>query len=336
MLGKATAANDCPHKPVLLNEFLAAVRPVTGVWIDCTYGAGGYATALTDAGAGMVVAIDCDPDAVRSGRRREQALGGKLKIVQGKFGDFESFSEVSSAVPVQGVVMDLGVSSMQFDQADRGFSLQRDGPLDMRMAKTGRSASDIINTESENCLSEIFFKYGEERASRRIARRIVSARSRARITCTGELAAIVESCVPRRSTSRTHPATKIFQALRIAVNNELEQLVHGLEAAERSLRVGGRLAVVSFHSLEDRIVKRFINGGPSAMQSGRHAPPLPTRAARFRPITKRAVRPSSAELAANPRSRSARLRVAARTDSKPISMDPRQLGLPQIGALGRR
>ncbi len=335
MPGKPTAADDCPHRPVLLNEFLEAVRPVSGVWIDCTYGAGGYAMALTDAGAGKVVAIDCDPEAVESGRRREQALGGRLKIVHGKFSDFESFPEVSAAGPVQGVVMDLGVSSMQLDQADRGFSLLRDGPLDMRMAKTGRSASDIVNTESENRLAEIFYKYGEERASRRIARQIVRARSMAKITSTGELAAIAESCAPRRGNSQIHPATRIFQALRIAVNNELEQLVQGLEAAERALRVGGRLAVISFHSLEDRIVKRFINGSPPAMQSGRHAPPPPARAARFRPVTKRAVRPGSAEIAANPRSRSARLRVAARTDSKPISMDPLLLGLPRIGEPGQ-
>lgn len=335
MPGKSTAVEDCPHRPVLLNEFLAAVRPVSGVWIDCTYGAGGYAMALADAGASKVVAIDCDPEAVESGRRRVQALGGRLKIIHGKFGDFESFPEVTSAGPVQGVVMDLGVSSMQFDQADRGFSLKRDGPLDMRMAKTGRSASDIVNTESESRLAEIFFGYGEERASRKIARQIVKARSKAKITSTCELASIAESCAPRRGKFQTHPATKIFQALRIAVNNELEQLVHGLEAAERSLRVGGKLAVISFHSLEDRIVKRFINGSPPANQTGRHAPPPPARAARFRPITKRAVRPGSAEIAANPRSRSARLRVAARTDGKPISMDPLQLGLPRIGELGQ-
>ena len=336
MLGASTAESGRLHRPVLLNEFLAAVRPVSGVWIDCTYGAGGYAAALTDAGAGKVVAIDCDPDAVRNGRRQERALGGKLKIVHGKFGDFESFSEISSAGPVHGVVMDLGVSSMQFDQADRGFSLKRDGPLDMRMARTGRSASDIINTASENCLSEIFFKYGEERASRKIARQIVKARSKARITSTGELAAIAESCAPRRGRSQTHPATKIFQALRIAVNNELEQLVNGLEAAERSLARGRAAGGDFVHSLEDRIVKRFISGSPSAMQSGRHAPPPPNRVSRFRPITKRAVRPDSAELAANPRSRSARLRVAARTDSRPVIMDRRRLGPPQMEESGRR
>ncbi len=322
------------HRPVLLRSFLEMAAPLRGTWVDCTFGAGGYSQALCETGAERVIGIDCDPDSVRRGRDAEMKSGGKFRFCCGLFGDFDRISEISEAAPLQGVVFDLGVSSMQFDQAERGFSLKRDGPLDMRMTKTGRSASDIINQASETALSEIFFKLGGERASRRIARHIVRRRTEGRIRSTAELAEIIEKTAPARGFRRIHPATRVFQALRIAVNDELAQLAGGLAAAERSLGEGGRLAVVSFHSLEDRIVKRFMRGAAKSPADG-HSHAGPDGGPRFRAVNRRPVRPDCEETAGNPRARSARMRVAVRTAAEPVPVDYDQLGVPQISGLER-
>ena len=325
-----------PHNPVLLRSFLEAAAPVCGNWVDCTFGAGGYSAALLQAGAERVIGIDCDPDSASRGRAAEKNSGGRFSFCLGRFGGFDQFPGVSQSVPLQGVVFDLGASSMQFDAAERGFSFRWNGPLDMRMSMNGLSAADIVNRAPESTLAEIFFKLGEERNSRRIASQIVRQRSGGEITATAQLADIVERTAPRRGrgAGRIHPATKVFQALRIAVNDELRQLARGLAAAERALGEGGCLAVVSFHSLEDRIVKRFMRGA-ALPDTDRHWPAGPVSEPRFRLVNRRPVRPESDEIAANPRSRSARLRVAVRTAAEPVSMDCGQLGVPRISGLGR-
>ena len=317
------------HKPVLIEEFLQLATPFSGSWVDCTYGDGGYSNAISAAGADQVYAIDCDPDAVRRGRLRNGAAA--ITLAQGRFGDFDRLPELREARPFDGVIFDLGVSSMQFDQAERGFSFRLDGPLDMRMQRQGKSAADIVNGADEASLAEIFFRYGEEKSARRIARAVVQSRRRAMIDTTGQLANLVQDCLPRQAERRIHPATRVFQALRIAVNDELVQLVKGLEAAERSLRTGGRLAVISFHSLEDRIVKRFLKGDAG---SGNRHMPVRSETVRFDAITKRAVRPSPSEIAANPRSRSAKLRVASRTLARAKPVDAGRVGLPRLAGPG--
>lgn len=316
-----------PHVPVLLQPLLAAVAPVRGVWLDGTFGAGGYTRALLDAGAAQVIAVDRDPSALEMARDWAADYGARLRLVSGTFDRLD----LHAGQPLDGVVLDLGVSSMQLDQAERGFSFSRDGPLDMRMGNEGTSAHDIVNQAPEAGIADILFHYGEERAARRIARAILRARSEAPIDTTTQLAAIIAGCLPRPKPGQSHPATRSFQAIRIAVNAEFTQLVDGLEAAERALRPGGKLAVVSFHSLEDRIVKRFLQlrsgqaGNPS-----RHAPAAPPEAPRFRLLARRAIEPDAAERAGNPRSRSARLRVAERLDAQagPVRRD--RLGLPAI------
>lgn len=321
------ASAPAPHVPVLLRPLIAAVAPVRGVWLDGTLGAGGYARALLDAGAERVIGIDRDPDALALVRGWAADHGDRLQLCQGNFADLDDLA----GVPLDGVVLDLGVSSMQLDQPQRGFSFTRDGPLDMRMSRSGPDAADLVNTAEEGVLADILFHYGEERAARRIARRIVAARAEAPITTTAALAALVASCLPRPKPGQSHPATRSFQALRIAVNAEFDALVDGLEAAERALRPGGRLAVVSFHSLEDRIVKRFLQlrsgqgGNPS-----RFAPEAPADAPRFRILTRKAIAPDDRELAENPRARSARLRLAERLDAPagPVARD--RLGLPHL------
>jgi 16S rRNA (cytosine1402-N4)-methyltransferase len=317
--------SDRPHIPVLLGPLLRAVAPVEGRWLDGTFGAGGYARGLLDAGASQVIGVDRDPTVFGLAAAWAADYGDRLRLVEGTFSELDAHA----GGPLDGVVLDLGVSSMQLDEAERGFSFMADGPLDMRMSRTGTSAADIVNMASEAEIADILFHYGEERAARRIARAIVKARAEAPITRTRELARIVEGCLPRPKPGQSHPATRTFQALRIAVNDEFGELVAGLEAAERALKPGGRLAVVSFHSLEDRVVKRFLqtrSGG--AGRGSRYAPETAEHPPRFDAVAK-SVEADEDELARNPRARSARLRVARRTAAPAGPADRAALGLPK-------
>ena len=314
------------HIPVLLRPLLAAVAPVQGVWLDGTFGAGGYAKGLLEAGAGKVIGIDRDPQALAMASGWAGTYGTRLHLVAGTFSDLDTLA----AEPLDGVVLDLGVSSMQIDQPERGFSFQKDGPLDMRMSQTGDSAADLINHAAEATLADILYLYGEERAARRIARSIVEARAKEPILTTLRLAEIVARCLPRPKPGQTHPATRSFQALRIAVNAEFSELAQGLAAAERALRPGGMLAVVSFHSLEDRIVKRFLQlASGQEPNANRYAPATTQATARF-DLTTRAIGPDDQELSENPRARSAKLRVARRTDAAAQAIDPALIDVPQL------
>ena len=315
-----------PHIPVLLGQLLQAVAPVRGIWVDGTFGAGGYSIGLLEAGADRVIGIDRDPSAIAMAAPLLAAAGDRLHLVHGDFAALDKHA----GGPVDGVVLDLGVSSMQLDQPQRGFSFLRDGPLDMRMAQDGPSAADLVNGADEALLADILFQYGEERASRRIARAIVRARTAQPIETTGQLAEIVAACLPRVKPGQSHPATRSFQALRIAVNDEYGQLAAGLEAAERALRPGGKLAVVTFHSGEDRVVKRFLQERSGrAGRANRYAPETAGEAPRWDAVAA-AGAPDEAELAANPRARSARLRVARRTAAPAGTVDRAALGLPRL------
>jgi 16S rRNA (cytosine1402-N4)-methyltransferase len=290
------------HQPVLLAEVLSALAIVPGeTHVDGTYGAGGYSRAMSAAGA-QVIALDRDPSVLAAALLQEG-----ITLIEDRFSNLEA--HVSN---VDGVVLDIGVSSMQLDQAERGFSFQADGPLDMRMEQQGESAADFVNTADEDVIADVIYRYGDEPKSRRIARAIVAGRPIAR---TGELARIVRRAVGWRDGDKKDPATRAFQAIRIHINRELEELEQGLLAAERVLRPGGRLAVVTFHSLEDRIVKRFLRDRSGAAPSGsRHAPMVvgPGATPSFAQVGK-AVRAGEAELTQNPRARSATLRTALRT-----------------------
>ena len=315
-----------PHIPVLLRPLLAQVAPVAGTWLDGTFGAGGYTRGLLDAGADRVIAVDRDPLAFELASAWAPQFGERLVMQPGVFSDLDEY-----ASDLDGIVLDLGVSSMQLDLAERGFSFMKDGPLDMRMSQDGESAADIVNTATEAQIADILFHYGEERASRRIARAIVKSREQEPITTTLRLAEIVESCLPRAKPGQSHPATRSFQALRIAVNNEYGELYEGLMAAERALKPGGQLAVVTFHSVEDRMVKRFLTA--RAGQTGRanrYAPEVEQDAPRFTLTSRKAIGPDDEELAANPRSRSAKLRVARRTDAPAGRIEPADIGMPQL------
>lgn len=323
---------DDPHIPVLLDPILRAATPITGLWLDGTLGAGGYTRALLDAGA-SVIGVDRDPMALQMAGDWAAPYGDRLRLVQGTFSELD----VHAGAPLDGVVLDLGVSSMQLDQPERGFSFMRDGPLDMRMSQDGASAADLVNSADEAELANLIYAYGEEHASRRIAHAIVAARAQEPITTTLRLAEIVARCLPRPKPGQSHPATRTFQAIRIAVNTEFAELAEGLAAAERALKPGGLLAVVTFHSLEDRIVKRFLQlaGGHEA-NANRYAPAKTDTTARFDLITRRAITADEGELARNPRSRSAKLRLARRTAAPPMPLDPTDLGVPQIQKKGRR
>ena len=310
------AAGSSPdHLPVLLDAVLAALMPADGaVYVDGTFGAGGYSAALLAAAQCRVLGIDRDPAAVRGAAALATRHPGRLQVIEGRFGDMvRAVGEVMPG-PVAGVALDLGVSSMQLDNAERGFSFRLDGPLDMRMGDAGSDAADLVAGLSEDALADLIRSLGEERFARRVARAIIAARQRAPIRRTGELAAIVRSAIPTREPG-LDPATRTFQALRIAVNDELGELDRGLAAAERVLMPGGRLAVVAFHSLEDARVKSFLRQrSGAAAAASRHAPPSPAAPPpSFRLLTRRAIRPSADEIARNPRARSARLRAAERT-----------------------
>ena len=301
------------HVPVLLREVVEALRPRDGgCYVDGTFGAGGYSSAMLDRAECQVIAIDRDPDAIAAGQALAERYAPRLRLIEGRFGEMAELLSAQGVDEVDGVALDLGVSSMQFDRPARGFSFRASGPLDMRMERTGSSAADLVNETGEAELADIIWRYGEERKSRRVARSIVEARRQKRIETTGELAEIVRRAVGPQGRDESDPATRTFQALRIAVNDELGELERGLAGAEQVLMPGGRLAVVSFHSLEDRTVKDFVRAragrtpGPS-----RHAPPRKEdRTATLKDLARKPVVPSAAEVAANPRARSARLRVA--------------------------
>jgi 16S rRNA (cytosine1402-N4)-methyltransferase len=316
--------SSAPHIPVLLRPLLKAVAPVSGIWLDGTFGAGGYARGLLAAGADVVIGIDRDPSAFALAAPWAGEYGDRLRLIEGTFSELDRLA----SAPLDGVVLDLGVSSMQLDQAERGFSFLRDGPLDMRMGAEGPSAADLLNRADEATIAAILFHYGEERASRRIAHSIAEARKAAPLTRTSELVALIERCLPRAKPGQSHPATRSFQAIRIWVNDEFRQLIEGLEAAERALKPGGWLAVVSFHSLEDRVVKRFLQARAGLEgQGSRYAPARAVVAPAFTQTSK-AIAPDDEELAANPRARSAKLRLARRTDAPAGRADRSALGLP--------
>jgi 16S rRNA (cytosine1402-N4)-methyltransferase len=307
------------HIPVLLAEVIEGLAPKDGgIYVDGTFGAGGYTTAILEAAPCVVWCIDRDPEALQRGEALTQRFPGRVNFMQGRFGDMADLLAARGISGVDGVALDLGVSSMQIDDRSRGFSFLRDGPLDMRMEKSGRSAADVVNTLSEKELADIIFTYGEERHARRVARAIVEARQERPFSRTLHLADVIRAEV-RRAQDGIDPATRTFQALRIYVNDELGELERGLIGAEKILRPGGILAVVSFHSLEDRIVKTFLKArSGSAIRPSRHTPASINAApatATFTPITRRPVGPSEEEIARNPRARSARLRVAERTSA---------------------
>ncbi|MCX7281587.1 MAG: 16S rRNA (cytosine(1402)-N(4))-methyltransferase RsmH [Alphaproteobacteria bacterium] len=293
------------HIPVMLNEVLEMLSPRDGAsYVDGTFGGGGYASAILEAADCTVLGIDRDPDAIARGQTLVERFAGRLTLVQGEFSCMDQFAQESD-----GVVLDLGASSFQFDQSARGFSFREDGPLDMRMSLSGESAADFVNTADERTLSLTISRYGEEKNARRIARAIIAARP---VTGTAQLAAIVsEAQGPAALRHAIHPATRTFQALRIHVNDELGELERGLDAALKILKPQGRLVVVSFHSLEDRMVKRFLTErSTAAPRASRHAP-ADTRAhgAAFQLLTTRPRTPTDEEISSNPRARSAKLRA---------------------------
>ncbi|KNX42404.1 Ribosomal RNA small subunit methyltransferase H [Roseovarius tolerans] len=326
MAAAAATSPDAPHIPVLLRPLLAAVAPVTGTWLDGTLGAGGYARGLLEAGAGQVIGVDRDPLALDLARDWGADYGDRLRLVQGNFAQMDDY-----ATSLDGVVLDLGVSSMQLDEAARGFSFRNDGPLDMRMSQSGPTAADLVNETPEAELANIIFLYGEERASRRIAKSIVRVREDAPIETTLHLAGVVERCLPRPKPGQTHPATRTFQAIRIAVNDEYGALIEGLEAAERALKPGGQLAVVTFHSIEDRMVKRFLQIRAGATGGGsRHAPKIEQPDPQFTLKSRKAIVADAQELDENPRARSAKLRVATRTEAPAGHIDRSAIGMPML------
>jgi 16S rRNA (cytosine1402-N4)-methyltransferase len=306
-----------PHAPVLLAEVIEALAPKPGdVVIDATFGAGGYTRAILATGA-EVIALDRDPTVQPHADAVANDFPGRFQLVRTPFSGLADAFADSGKARLDGAVFDIGVSSMQLDQAERGFSFMRDGPLDMRMSGEGESAADIVNTWDHGPLAHILKLYGEERQSGRIATAILRRRVSEPFTRTLDLAEVVEKALGGRRGAPTHPATRTFQALRIAVNDELGELTAGLEAAEATLSPGGRLAVVTFHSLEDRIVKAFLTERSGNAPGGsRHAPvAVESRKPSFTLQFKGAREAGEAELAANPRARSARLRAAVRTEA---------------------
>jgi 16S rRNA (cytosine1402-N4)-methyltransferase len=323
---------DARHVPVLMREAVAALAPRDGGrYLDGTFGAGGYTRAILEIPGTRVLALDRDPTAIREGDALVAQSGGRLMLAEARFSELEEVAEARGFLPLDGAVFDIGVSSMQFDQAERGFSFRGDGPLDMRMEGRGRSAADIVNEAEVEDLADILYYYGEERASRRIARAIVHDRQSEPFTTTRQLASMIERVAPGRP-GEIHPATRSFQALRIAVNDELGELVAALHAAERALCEGGVLAVVTFHSLEDRIVKLFFSerGGRGETGSrrlpGERAPPPATFVCKGR----QPIAPGPEETAANPRARSAKLRYGVRTAAPPREAEDKLLRLARL------
>jgi 16S rRNA (cytosine1402-N4)-methyltransferase len=322
------SAEASRHVPVLVREAVEMLQPREGgVYVDATFGAGGYSRAILEVAGTRVIGIDRDRLAVAGGFDLVERSGGRLTLFEDRFSRLAEICAGHGIDTVDGVVMDVGVSSMQLDEGERGFSFRLDGPLDMRMGNSGPRAADVIAHASEAQLAEIIYLFGEERHSRGVARAIVAARREAPIATTHALADIVARNV-RAKAGDIHPATRTFQALRIFVNEELDELQLALEAAERVLKADGRLVVVSFHSLEDRIVKNFLRERCKTGGGSRHLPERVQPAPSFRILTRRPLTPGDAEIAANPRARSAKLRAAARTaapghPSHPLPFGPK-------------
>jgi 16S rRNA (cytosine1402-N4)-methyltransferase len=309
------------HVPVLGREAVEMLKPRDGgTYVDATFGAGGYSRALLDAADTRVVGIDRDRAAIAGGFDLVDRSGGRLTLVEDRFSNLVAVCAAQGVSAVDGVVMDVGVSSMQVDEAGRGFSFRLDGPLDMRMGHDGPTAADVVASASEADLANIIYIFGEERHSRAVARAIVAARKQTPIATTRALAEIVAKVVWAKP-GEIHPATRTFQALRIFVNEELDELHLALAAAERVLKPGGRLVVVSFHSLEDRIVKNFLGARGKTGGGSRHLPEVAQSAPSFRILTKRPVTAGDDEVRANPRARSAKLRAAERCDAPPFAAD---------------
>jgi 16S rRNA (cytosine1402-N4)-methyltransferase len=320
------------HIPVLLTEVLTALEPAAGkVILDGTFGAGGYTSAILAAGAD-VIALDRDPTAIAAGQTMVAAHGGHLNLIHSQF---SQLADHAPAGGLDGIVLDIGVSSMQIDEADRGFSFQKNGPLDMRMSASGVSAADVVNRAKVAELIRIFHFLGEESQSPRIAHAIEKRRADKPFETTRDLAGLIEIVTPRKMKDKIHPATRVFQALRIFVNDELGELAQALFAAERSLKPGGRLVVVTFHSLEDRIVKTFFSDRAGKAVGSRHMPVAHERAATFDRIGKPMVSASDAEAEINPRARSAKLRAGLRTAAAAEPDDMSIFGLPNLASLGK-
>jgi 16S rRNA (cytosine1402-N4)-methyltransferase len=318
------------HVPVLLKEVVDALQPEAGkVVLDGTFGAGGYTSAILSAGA-AVIAIDRDPNAIAAGEALVEQHKGRLTLVHSRFSQLADFAPEGG---LDGVVLDIGVSSMQIDEAERGFSFQRNGPLDMRMSADGVSAADVVNRAKVGDLIRIFGFLGEEKHSGRIARAIEKRRANEPFRTTRDLVNLIESVNPRRAKDKIHPSTRVFQALRIFVNDELGELARALFAAERSLKPGGRLVVVTFHSLEDRIVKQFFSDRSGKASGSRHMPAVDVRPAIFDFPGKQMIAASEAEAEVNPRARSAKLRMGVRTTATPGAADLSIFSLPDLASL---
>lgn len=333
--GPIMTAAPVRHVPVLGREAIAMLAPrAGGVYVDATFGAGGYSRAIFAAAHTRVIGIDRDRTAIAGGFGLVEGSGGRLTLVEDRFSNLAAVCAAQGAAAVDGVVMDVGVSSMQLDEADRGFSFRLDGPLDMRMSGHGPTAADVVARASETDLASIIYIFGEERRSRAVARAIVTARRHQPIATTRALADIVSKVV-RAKPHEIHPATRTFQALRIFVNEELDELITALAAAERVLKPGGRLVVVSFHSLEDRIVKNFMVRRGKAGGGSRHRPEIERSPPSFAILTKRPLTPGEDEMRANPRARSARLRAAERTDAAVIDDGAERPAWPSLANVMR-
>lgn len=335
--GNDEGVDDLPddsgrHVPVMLSEVVDALAPASGqVILDGTFGAGGYTSAILRSGA-HVVALDRDPTAISAGKALVDASGGALTLIHSRFSELAAHAPGSG---LDGVVLDIGVSSMQIDEAERGFSFQKNGPLDMRMSVSGVTAADVVNRAKVNDLIRIFGFLGEEKQAGRIAHAIEKRRAEKPFETTRDLAGLIEVVTPRKAKDKIHPATRVFQALRIFVNDELGELAKALFAAEAVLKPGGRLVVVTFHSLEDRIVKRFFQDRSGRTTGSRHLPQVHDKAAIFDLLYKSALQASDAEAERNPRARSAKLRAGIRTTAAAGRADMAIFDLPDLASLGK-
>ncbi|MGB7288210.1 MAG: 16S rRNA (cytosine(1402)-N(4))-methyltransferase RsmH [Salaquimonas sp.] len=324
------AGGPIRHVPVMLNEVVANLAPTSGETIlDGTFGAGGYTRAILAKGA-SVIAIDQDPNAIADGAALVEEMAGGLILVHGRFSNLDGIATDNGHEKIDGVVLDIGVSSMQLDEAERGFSFQKDGPLDMRMARDGISAADVVNHIDQASLTRVLGILGEERHAPRISRAIVEKREAMPFTTTLQLANLIEKTIGRKPGDKIHPATRSFQGLRIFVNRELEELAKALFAAERVLKPGGRLVVVTFHSLEDRIVKRFFADRAGKSGGSRHLPQMAVSEAVFSQEKRSAILASKEECEVNPRARSAKLRAGIRTDAPAQDENMSLFGLPNL------